>query len=552
MLLAGVSIAYGDALVVPDLVGQVHALRGKGDILGARLNPDVPDPMSNFNFHWQGIARHPDPHTAVLYATMSYPCNDGGGALVVFDIGWADVIDGARLRSNRLAAGQAIDATMPREFDRAVNVLRYEDIWHPGGMQASGKYLAVGVGSTAVYGCTNPGYTAIYDISDAYNPVFLHQANDWGSGTVGLAERIDGKFVLVQSSGYGANKPYFSVSDSFEPDDFSDYTWNPQALIDEDPDNDALWPTEENSTYVFQGLNLFVGEDYAGTPNRAESLYLIGMRNVRQDGLGKDEIFVYGVELDDMHGSATVWQITRREFPNDNTGHFNAGPGMFAAPDGELLAYKAPYHNTGPGGTFAFVEHSSYMGRTLAQAPSDGCVAHVQLYTGTNRVDDDPIDYSIGVDSVDFFYENYGNLLNVDPVLVMNDSVSSLAWTLPPGCTCRLYNGFNQNGDYLDLVGNGFTQHHDDLANVNWTSGSGNANNKFSSLEFLGDCPGRGYFASPGPYFTTIQPALGLMLPGDVCSVLKLHPGDYTVSAVSMTQPVTLHAVGGLVTIGNP
>lgn len=552
LLIAAVADAQ---ITAPDVVGQIQNLRGKGDTLGCRLSPDLPIP--SINFHYQGFARHPDPRSAVLYATLAYPCNtpgyNGGGALAVIDINWADVNNSWRLRSNRLST-LTLDSTMPRSYDKMVNVIRFPDEFHPSGIQTCGHYLAMGL-SSGEYGCTSPSTINIYDISDPYNPVLFDVvAANTGAGCLGFTQQSNGRYVLIGD--YGSGGITFNESSGPSPSDWTTYHWDTDDLISEDPnDLNATWPSSGSGTYEPQAFGLVQGTDYPGT-ERVESLYLLSFRNTSAVGALTDRIEVYGVDVHSPSGLPEVWKITTRDFPNDNSGNFSAAGSLWVAPDGELIVYKCPHYNTGPLASFSFVEHSSYKGNWNGVANSSNCVGHVQLYTGVNRADDTLTAYSIGVDSVDVLYEDYSFLGNVDPVVVMNESISSIAWTLPVGCTCRLYEhpDFNPvGGHYLDLVGTGYTEEYSDLSNVTWTNGGGNANNKISSLRFLGNRPGPGAFTTPGPFVSSLFAPILSLSPTNVCTVMKAEAGFYPTSGfTTMSTPVTIHAVDGIVTIGNP
>jgi len=548
----------GAQIIAPDVVDQIRNLRGKGDKLGSRLTPGFPVPQNNF--HYQGFARHPDPRTGVVYATMAYPCSfgagfTGGAVLAVIDISWADVNESWRLRSNRLST-LSVDSTAPRTVDKVVNVIRLPNSFHPSGIQTCGNFLIMGSYGQTDYGCAEGSFVKLYDISDPYNPVERTPPVNIGNagGAAGITQLSDGRYVAV---GDYSGTLTFKVSDDATASAWNtSYSFAGANLIDEDPDRVAVWPVSGGGTYEHQSLCLVLGEDHPGTPNRVESLYLLGLRNTSNIGAEVDRIAIYGVDLPPSGSVATIWQITERDFPNDPAGHFTAGSSVWVAPDGELMVYKCPLYNTGPLATLPFVEHSSYKGKNNGVAPAGDCLAHVQLYTATNLADDSATNYSIGVDAVDVLYEDYSFLGNVDPIAVMNESISSVAWTLPEGCFCRLYEHPNFNpvgGGYLDLVGTGTTQQISNLANVTWTNNNGNPNNKISSLGFSLNCPGRGYFTGPGPWNSNIYAPMTALMPTNVCTVLKMTAGNYPVSGLStLDRAGTLHAVGGMVTIGNP
>jgi hypothetical protein len=362
---------------------------------------------------------------------------------------------------------------------------------------------------------------------------------------VGFTQRSNGRQVMVADASW---LTFWQTGTSAAT--WAEYSWSKEQLIDADPDHDAVWPVSGEGTYEAQSLNLVEGTDYPGTP-QVESLYLLSLRNTDPAGVGVDRVTIYGVDLPEHGRDASVWQITWQDFPADTAGNMVAGSSVWVAPDGELILYKTGLYNTGPEATFAFVEHSSYRGNVDGTAPGSVCNGHVQLYTSTLLADDSATEASWGVDSMDYLYEDYRSLVLVNPA--MNDSISSVAWTLPIGCTCRLYGGFNHTGNYLDLVGNGYTQNYASLAGVPWTSGGGNANNAISSLEFLGDCPGRGYHTAAGQFETNVAPYVTLIQPSNSCTVLKMNTGDYPVNgAVSLWHPMTLQAVGGPVVLGGP
>lgn len=280
---------------------------------------------------------------------------------------------------------------------------------------------------------------------------------------------------------------------------------------------------------------------------------MIAMRNTQGAGTGTDVLGIYRVDyfVSGFDGLLIdVFDEGEKTFPTDASGNFNAGSSFWIAHNGDLIVYKMPHHNSGPSledPTVPFVEHSTFRG-SWAGTYVHSCMAHVQLYTAPNLDDSTILNNSIGVDAVDELYENYRMLSAVDPQGTMGDSVSSVAWTLPVGCSALLWENPDWSGKLLRLTGTKNPEWYDDLSAIAWTSGSGNPNNKISSIQFEGACPDRHYFLAPDSEFS-INQIINLMDADTGCAVLKVYPGSYNVS-VTINDPLEIRPVDGTVVLG--
>jgi hypothetical protein len=533
VVLVSTASAQAQIPAAPDVEAQIASLRASGDLLGFHTDPSLPVPIGRF--HWQGIARHPDPDVPFLYATYSNPCNDGGGVLAIIEIASADPVD-YRLRSNRLAP-QSAAVTPPRQTDRVVGYLRYPSHYHPGPVQTAGKYLAVSLESDE--DCSGSNETRIYDISDPRSPSLARTFS--ATGTLGFTRLSTGQYLIAYASSY-VNFILTRGTSITSPLSFG--VWDVADLIG------GEWPGCGEGSYCPQALSLV---QQAGT-DPLHNIYMFPMRNTHGAGTGTDVLDIYRVELTPTGSESfdvTVYDRGEKHFPTDASGNFSAGSSVWIAPSGDLIVYKMPHYNVGPADpepTVPFVEHSTFRG-SWSGTDDFSCMAHLQLYTEKDLNDATLLDYSAGVDAVDELLENYRRLSLVDPMGLMGDSVSSVAWTLPVGCTARLWQNPDWGGHYLDLPGTGAPEWYSDLSQITWTDAPGSPNNKISSIEWLGNCPSRRLLLPPGPAADIAQ-VLPLMLPGGPCSLLQLETGYYP-GALYVDQEVRFEAFGGPIVIGD-
>ncbi len=518
-----------------DIVSQVANLKVRGDPMGFRV--PVNSLILSGSHHWQGIVRHPDPEKPYFYAVSS---RVGCTELHVIRIGTSDSKSGYRMRSNRLDPGSQAIATGVDAADRVVNTIPLPDT-HAGGMQAAGKYLAIPMcmhDPSCVPLEWQVEKIGIYDISDPANPVLARMIADGpqipgGMAELAFAQRDDGTYFLVGA--YGNELWHWTLSA-----DLATFTFRGRPAIPAES-----WTGGGNGD-AFQSYQLInpLGEVQA---DGTEVMYLLGLHNTSPSGILQDEAWLYRLVLASW-GSITSYQLisvtplSSRTSPESSQINANwaAGGSAWISPTGGLLLYGCEHNISGLNYSVTMSEYSDRSGDAPAIVPTDGCTAQVFLYTDTNF--DGKV---LTVDALDRERKNYNNLLlNHEGAGGFSNNVSSITWRLPPGCVLYLFGGVGQAGNYLALTGTGSFS---DLANVNWTSGSGNCNNKIQSLAFTGgSTPAAARLLSP-----TAAAALNLYIDSLPCAMLKLGQGDYQGSAI-LNRPVEIRATDGLVRIGTP
>lgn len=537
-----------DIRKAPDIVTQVANLKFRGDPMGFRVPPG--SLSLSGSHHWQGLVRHPDPAKPYFYAASSQAnCTN----LHVIRMGSTDAKTGYRLRSNRLDGQASSIFTAPNEADRVVNTVQLPDT-HAGGMQAAGKYLAIPLGDHVDADCINdPDYTTayerigIYDISNPANPFPARIFREWDLEPLGDIPGGIGEVAIVQRD----NGTYYLIS--VKGDTLYGFTMVENAPTAQHPikmtrKNTRQVPADSWPGYsAFQSYQLINPLGEVRTDG-TEVLYLMGLRNTSAVGVLDDYIWLYKIVLDSSSDISSVEKISERQLSSrtapespDINGNFAAGASAWISPTGALLVYSSEHFVSGLNFSVTMTEYCDRSGDFPATVPTDGCTAQVFLYTEPNFEGK-----SLTIDALDRELENINNLfIGHEGGGGFSNNVTSVTWRIPVGANIRLYNGINQNGDYLELTGAGSIS---DLRDVGWTSGSGNANDKIESIGFLGG-------AMPAPVrFRTPETAifsLNTYLSSSPCSMLKLSAGDYP-AAVTFNRRGEIRSTGGLVRIGPP
>ncbi len=518
-----------------DIVSQVANLKVRGDPMGFRV--PVNSLILGGPNHWQGIVRHPDPDKPYFYAVSSRPsCTE----LHVIRIGTSDSKSGYRMRSNRLDPSAQAIATGVDAADRVVNTIPLPDT-HAGGMQAAGKYLAIPM-CMHDDNCVPPELQyekiGIYDISDPANPVLARMIVDapqipGGMAELAFAQRDDGTYFLLGA--YSNQLWHWTLSA-----DLTNFSLRGQVIVPPE-----IWTGNGNGD-AFQSYQLInpLGEVQA---DGTEIMYLLALHNTSPAGVLQDEVWLYRLVLS-SGGTVTnfqrvsVTQVSSRTSADSSqiNANWSAGGSAWVSPTGGLLLYGCEHNISGLNYSVTMSEYSDRSGDSPAIVPTDGCTAQVFLYTDPNF--DGKV---LTVDALDRERKNYNNLLlNHEGAGGFSNNVSSITWRLPSGCVLYLFGGTGQTGNYLALSGAGS---YSDLANVNWTVGNGNCNDKIQSLAFTGaSTPGAARLLEP-----TVSAALNLYIDSLPCALLKLGQGDYSGPTI-LNRPVEIRATDGLVRIGTP
>ncbi|HMN41110.1 MAG TPA: hypothetical protein PKE29_09705 [Phycisphaerales bacterium] len=533
-------------------VVEVPNVRQQFDELGLR-----PDPMGFFvssfspgysftgnpENHWQGIARHPDPSVPIVYMIGS---RDGCTKLSIVRIGSADIRAGSRMRSNRLSASAPSYNTPPLAADRIIGEVEIPD-YHGGAMQAAGNYLAIPSGRSCM---GQSGRVLFYDISNPLAPVYNSDVRPNSSpGIVGFTQDDFGRYCLAIAGGDNYHVDFLRTSGGALEDWSRIEDWSPSNL-DKSIVNVA-WPHCDDpfgSPYCHQSLQLV---NPTGEPDNV--LYMLGFQQVAAAAplvTNANLIWLFKVTLE--QGNVTVQTQAIRELKTatvdgsgfDN-GNFSAAAGLYVSPAGEMIAYTTEHYinfnnAAALNDVVVMSEFASRRGIAPPSSPVAPCVAHVELATDTDfggRI--------LKVDALDYRYENYAMLGSIDGGFANN--ISSVTWTLPAGCTCRLYAGANYAGNYLDLVGSGELA---TLAGVAWSNGgAGSPNNSIQSIGFLGSSP------SPIVPADASMPLsfIAASVVAGPCAMVKFQPGDYPFIATATTfgRQCELRNIGpGLVRLG--
>lgn len=456
---------------VPDVVAAFNALTPRGEALGYRTGAGAPVADGNlFNedsrkAHYQGIQRWERTGTVpYLFVTRSGQ-DVGYGNMVVVRLPSRGVY-GERLRSNRLAKGSSVNATLPPSGDGVVRNINF-DYEHAGSLQICGDILAVAL-EDRLNTSLPLGRIAFYNVANPENPVLLPVSLDevHKIGVVGFTQLPDGHFLLVLT--WDKNqilKFYRSNGTSFlEPGfQFRFHTELNSANVSNFP---------RDSSAVHQSLSLITQDD--------GRVFMIGAYNTRDTSPvlnGEDRLSLYEVTNWQLGRTVAVTAVSTnvhkwcstfgsvgspvRAATQDVNASFLAGGGTYVSPSGELLFYACEHWNDGPGRSVRFVEfHHNKVARPGGSAhyPKAGTGGPYRVRegdspsltdTGTMPVrvrpwvelyDDDNYEgSSVMIDWEDYFLDDYQDFRTLE----WNDKASSLRWWVPPGYQVILHDGDN-------------------------------------------------------------------------------------------------------------
>lgn len=524
------------------VAAQFNNLERYGEWMGFYLG-SAPDPTQSY--HWQGIARHPDPTSNVFYVTRSGQNQSGRRAnLAVVRMDSRDGLTGARLRSNRLARSLETQDTPPPSNDRVVRNIEFTSHNHAGGIQITGNIMAVPLEDPN--GSNSTGRIIFFDVSDPANPVQLGHTIDstHNFGVVAFTQLPQGDERYILLATYGNNET-IEVFIS-QPNDIS--TLGPSPTYTLSGNDISGWQVCNNlaGIYCFQTAHFITQTDGA--------LYLACTWNTSPAAPvfnGIDAARLFRVNL--TASSFGLSLLSTRTFncsanSTGSNGNFNAAAGFYVSPEGNLFLYSTTHDNDGPSGSTSMTEFRTFTG-TFSSTPASPCDAWVRLYADPSGWVSD--DRGITFDALDRFMDDYIDFSNLDggPIPAgFTDQASSLAFCLPVGASARLFQNDTYDGNYLQLNGTGTTQFISDLSAIGWTSGSGNPNDKISSIAFYNAPAGTLRVPADSP---TVALAHALTTSGP-CTVIRVNAGTYAEN-ITLNKQVLLKSVGGNATIGtNP
>jgi hypothetical protein len=420
--------SWGSAACNPpvrNIVAQFGTLRDHGDLLGFHMNgsPDV-----DAGRHWQGVQRLMSGQGRYVVVSRS----GRGVSFVVVRMASRDR-GGQRFRANRIGVRSSLVA--PPMGDQVVSHKASDRGFdHSGGMQAVGRYLAVGLEES------HRSRVVFWDLSRPEHPRRVgrleHTTGVSGAGTVSMARLRGGRYVLIVG-GTDANILDFYVSRTGRLDQprFGHATrWRESQLKTTLRDGDREFGD-------YQNLNLVT--DTSGR------LYLIGTHRSGNLTLGADfaDLFL----LENLGNTVAITKVAKRHlycgvpFAGQQC-NFDAAGGVYVTPRRMLLLYGTEHANNGPQASVKAQEFRTVPHRAACDAIDQ---AWVELYDDSGFDGD----RSIMIDYVDRDRRAY---TNYDLVEGFEDKASAAWWCLPRGWRYRLYEHKSPcGGRVVDLVGSG-------------------------------------------------------------------------------------------------
>jgi hypothetical protein len=572
---------------IPDVAAQFNALTEHPEALGMHLGAS---PNPSICKHYQAMIRINGPDgtpyfymsrsgnvpgftgASIICAPVDSPGETGNGHLVIFKMGSRDKT-GERLRSNRMNPALLIDKTVPPINDAQ---LKYFTVLggtgadpglipndappgspkvyqHPGGMQAVGTMLAVGMDTPKTSGIAK-SQVLFFDVSDPENPVMKSRFNPHKSTTNTPAEElgdVDALGLTPLASDRYLLSVYSGFNDSDDGKDANIYFYRSnvvggQAVALSSPD--LSWelvgttpgPRAAQVKRAHQCLQLLRQGDING------QLYMAGSGGFLAFP-DEDRMSLYTLNNTsanwDPNGTITLTpaRLNKRMSPAAPTGgpvqaDLAAGAGYYISLSGELIFYCCKHDNDGPNisDPLATLEAAEWRHINMvrdnsptyspsaalmspavvdeggiiplaaaAQAPLTK--AWIQLFNEENYGDPahlaDPAapefsTSSVVVDFDDRTKEDFANLLNVDatppgdPCPVSNsDQAQSWKWYAPLGCSIKVWD--HSGGQSITLVGDGLVHSDPVLPTI--------MKQTIDGVEFLNNCD---------QYYTTFSPSL--------------------------------------------
>lgn len=487
---------------VNNVIESVKNLRNRGETLGFNWGDNYPELRGNgTKNHWQGIQRLPlmgleKPYFVVSssHRYRNYRGYESKPAyFAVVEMASRGTLSG-RLRSNRLQFGKLTRDVSPDLLDRIVKAnLISPDFYHPGAMQAIGKYLLVGVD-----GCIGPSRNTslltLWDMSKPTTPKSIWERPGWKipgrtAVCVAITKLEEARYLLVRAWTDAKRLDFYILDSELEKNPANYHTgvpwhvWEPHELKSElyQPDGtlDFKWA---DFGFLFgkasyQNLNLV-------TECQTGKLYLIASHGRRPSGFGgADVIEAFQVDVPekraaaDKPGGVIITKVAKKYlYPAENAGarqgDLQAAAGIYISRSNELFFYATEHGVSGKGGFVTMIEFGPQI--PIAEVTSID-KAWVELYDKKNFEG-----RSIILDYIDRNLRDYNDLKNIES---FDNKASSVIYAIPKGASLRLFNGSNHQGAYFDLTGTGQPERIEDFAKMHLSAGE-TADNKISSIEW--------------------------------------------------------------------
>lgn len=397
-------------------------LRSHGDPMGAYLGGGMPDPEQGGlegNNHLQGVQRLPADGGRWMAISYDDKGDGPGGVGFAHLSSRSPVEDGGRLRSNRLGSASMADQAPPAA-DKVVAKVDSgrNDLWHAGGMQALGNYLAVPYEGTAA-----SSEIRFYNVSNPAAPTLMSTLVRTGkshSGNVGWTRLSDGRYLLMVGANDSQPLDFFTSSNIAGP-----YT------------HLATWTGDFPA---YQSTNI-VTECATG------KLFITGSYKFKSSSPNMDLLDVYSL---DISAGVTISGVGARHMYCAIDGNrqcdFDAAGGAYVSPAHELYYYSTEHDNDGPSGSIKMMEFRTNTPNG-STCDSNANSSWVELYEDANFGG-----RSIVIDYPDRGLENYANYEQVES---FGDTASSARWCLSPNQTYQLYKDANFSGSSKWLSGRG-------------------------------------------------------------------------------------------------
>lgn len=451
-----------------DPVGTLGRLVYYGELLGFRhiagypsLRGAGPEDYS----HWQGAVR------------MMKIANTGlNGRYLVIDSshtgkrGWFAVARisgpsaGLNWGSNKFMCGKNSWKQAPPESDTITSMVQMTQTthWHPGGMQAIGRYLLIPVEKNQ----SKPNNAAVY-MYDMQNPmvpklIWIYKLQGSEAATVGIAKLTDGTYLMVIGRKDTRTLDFYK---SKSADIRHDNNWDHIGFFDT---KNIWWGGNQWSTYqkrypmfspwsTYQTLNLIA--------DRNGNLFLIGTYKL-DSGLpsysGEDMVDLFRLTIV-SGGAISIEKVASRALycstPQSGSGlhcNFDAAVAAYIDENNSLIIYATEHGNNGEGDSTRMKEF-----RTLPKINVVSCEketkAWIELY--------EHVDFKGRSVLINFDRRNSNCLKQFSLMDDFNDKVSSVRWCLPQGHGFMVFEHKDFGGGKYIFQGNGIMQ---SIPNLNY------------------------------------------------------------------------------------
>jgi hypothetical protein len=469
---------------VIDPVGQIESLRTHGEVLGFHMDAGYPIPTCGDTVcddHWQSIQRLAVGDGRAVAVSSSDQDEGGHVALVRMGSRRADRL---RFRGNRMSYFNADWNVAPQYPDRIALDLGVcdgcQNLDHPGGLQAMGRYLFVpieNVGSSS----GNPFFKAgvsIYDLcygDDAWacdptaNPTEVAYYDKLqGASWVAASRLADARWLMIVGNN-GARRMDFHVSQGTSLEVASPFGQPdaPQQTLEchyvgsyKVCNNAGLYdfpPSSSfDSTWGYQNVQLI-------TECGTGQLYLVASHYTGTTFLGGEDwvdLWKLGLSQDGTSYAVTLEKVANQHLycgtPGGKQCELDAAGGPYIDPRGRMLFYAAEHDNDGPGGSVKMMEFRPTNLDPGVSAPCTRETAWVELYENSNFTG-----RALFIELADRAARNYNDF---GVAAAFHDEAKSARWCMPQGVRFRLWPHSNQGGTPQDLLGTG------SLATRTWSS----------------------------------------------------------------------------------